>query len=338
MLFFQKENLNYIRKTMKLLQYIAAIIFLLNTNVNYCDYSYKSEFKNFKSSEEYNLAFNKDANSTLKKIRQDIENYTHLNIFQRFLLSTFLSTSSIIVTQKTMPKLFQYIDDICKKEKISTPAIFIDTSEGIFNAFAQKLFISSGGILIGQKLLNEITDEELEAVIAHEIGHIRHNHTNKLILTNGLTLGTSFLICQPIKIERCPNGKIKNINVNILPTLLLNVLLYSLIVNKKYEREADRFACRYGKQRGLIKFFNRLEGKKNKMDSDFNNMSKLLKENKDNLNLMNYTTFNLEFYLALAKHKVGRLYDWIYHNTPLGAHPSNKARIEETKKSLLLSE
>jgi hypothetical protein len=42
----------------------------------------------------------------------------------------------------------------------------------------------------------------------------------------------------------------------------------------------------------------------------------------------------LRYYLAKGGHLCGKAFGYIYHNTPLGAHPSNEARIEAAQKYL----
>ena len=38
-------------------------------------------------------------------------------------------------------------DTTCKKSNMQTPIVFITTRKGLFNAFAQKMFANTGGIL-----------------------------------------------------------------------------------------------------------------------------------------------------------------------------------------------
>ena len=341
---------------MKFLHYLFSVILLLNFNTysenqhnlseSQKQTSYRDELKNFKKSDAYKLIFDEDANPALKEIRRDIENCKELTVLQRLIRSAFLSLSSIVVTSKTMPKLYDYVDEICQKANIKTPIIFVTTGKGFFNAAAQKLFVSSGGIIIGQKLLREISDEELEAVVAHEIGHIKRNHTNRAISTGISAFATSYML-----VRYCFEKLQLNIQGNSTPAHIVNVYIQTvissilsgiatcIIINKRYEKEADKFACEMKKQKGIIGFFERLEQKYEKQDQDFADVKNVLRENrsnltKDYLSLLVYPCLMLRYYVALVDHKINKCWRWLYYNTPYGEHPSNKARIEAAQESL----
>lgn len=42
----------------------------------------------------------------------------------------------------------------------------------------------------------------------------------------------------------------------------------------------------------------------------------------------------LRYYVAKTGHVIGNGFKWLYHNTPLGAHPSPEARIKYTQEYL----
>lgn len=164
---------------------------------------YIEELTAFKTSPDYQLIFNEDANPILQGIERDIENCQHLSWLQRLIRSTFLSQDVIVVTPKTMPKLYSYIETLCKTSEIKTPIVFLTREKGFFNAAAQKLLMSTGAIIIGQKLLLETSDKELESVIAHEMGHIKYNHVNKSMAINFLAFlgswaGSYYLLSKQI--------------------------------------------------------------------------------------------------------------------------------------------
>ena len=46
------------------------------------------------------------------------------------------------------------------------PTVFITRKENFFNACAAKVLTSSGGIVIGQDLIVESSEKELEAIVA----------------------------------------------------------------------------------------------------------------------------------------------------------------------------
>ena len=200
-----------------------------------------------------------------------------------------------MVTRDTMPKMYNYIAQLCQKEGIETPVVFISKDTGIFNAFAFKVFVTTGGILIGQDLLKECSDDAIEAIIAHEIGHVYHNHANKhLALRLVATVGVGAATKNPVA------------------AVIGGGLLSSVIIGKSHEKQADQFAYKTGKSQGLIEFFENLKKKEQKEDD--------------------YFSLRLGYYLAKMAHKIDRGFMWVYHNTPLGAHPSHDARIAAAKE------
>jgi hypothetical protein len=46
----------------------------------------------------------------------------------------------------------------------------------------------------------------------------------------------------------------------------------------------------------------------------------------------------MRYYLAKIGHECGRFVKYLYHETPLGAHPSNQARIDAAKAYLAQQE
>lgn len=118
------------------------------------------------------------------------------------------------------------------------------------NAFA----LPSGIIILTDELIHLATrDEELVAVLAHEIGHVKFHHTLRHLLQNS---ATGLLIA-------AITGDIFSSTAlaSALPTVLLEAK-YS----RDFEREADWFAMEYLRAQGIAsKYFAdillRLEGK-----------------------------------------------------------------------------
>lgn len=280
---------------------------------------YQQELKALKQSATYKIIFDEeDLPLGLHGIQRDIKNYKELSFFQRLVRSAFLNLDVIVVTPTAMPKLYSHIDRICTENAIATPTIFITTWNGFFNAAAQKLFISSGGIIIGQKLLDEISDRELEAVIAHEIGHIKHDHVNKTLL---ILFPTCFILKY---ISKC----------NTITAFLLSQVITDFIINKRFEKQADLFACETNNGQGLIEFFERLEQKDEAEDISFTDTYSLLCETKDNFSLRDYYLLHIRYKLSKMLHNINKGVKWVYHNTPYGAHPSAQARIAAAQEYL----
>lgn len=303
---------------------------------------YYSELKALKKAMATKEIFDEDAHSGLAKIQRDITNYKNLSFFQRFVRSIFLMHDVIVATPETMPKLHEYVDGICKKANITTPTIFVTRKEGFFNAAAQKLLMSSGAIIIGQKLMHDVSDNALEGVIAHEIGHIKHNHVNKMMalyicrdicyntLSNMLGLNELIIAFSQAELQ----AKIKSAQMK---QILLDISLYLalwIIVGKHFEKQADEFACQNGKGKGVIEMFEFILQKEQLREEEFVAVKKLLQSNQLELSFFDNIKLNLRYQLAKLGHNCGKAYKYIYYNTFLGAHPSPQARIEAAKKYL----
>ena len=78
-----------------------------------------------------------------------------------------------------MPKLYAFIDDFVRNLICQRLPFLLPSMKAFIMHLLVRLFTSAGGIVICQKLLFASSDTHLEGVIAHEIGHIKHNHTNK---------------------------------------------------------------------------------------------------------------------------------------------------------------
>lgn len=77
------------------------------------------------------------------------------------------------VTQAQNPRLYRIIAKLSKKAQLPLPAIYI-IREQTPNAFATGRNPEHAAVAITEGLLNLLTDEEVEAVMAHELSHVKH--------------------------------------------------------------------------------------------------------------------------------------------------------------------
>lgn len=78
------------------------------------------------------------------------------------------------------PWIYETVERLCKQTKTPMPKIFI-ANIGAPNAFVFGRTPGSANLVITRGLLNALSREEVEAVIAHEIGHI--NHKDMVVMT-----------------------------------------------------------------------------------------------------------------------------------------------------------
>lgn len=308
---------------------------------------YRAEYEGLKNSASYKLLVDDEASEALRGICRDIENYQELTFFQRIVRNAFMGLDVFAVTPRTMPKLHAYIDSMCKEQKIATPTIFVSTIKGFFNAAAQKLLTSSGAIVVGEQLLLELSDKELEAVVAHEIGHIKHNHINKMILISLAAYIPAYCLAKRyigsnVASQIDANNIYGDVAVKTVPLykriLVANIaasLLTALYINKSYEKQADEFAYKtMHKGEGLIGLFKRFGKKSEARESNLVLTGAVLAENKTKIGTLGYLYLNVRYYVAKAGKRLSDVYSWLYFHTPLGAHPSNESRIKAVQEHL----
>lgn len=105
-------------------------------------------------------------------------------------------------------------------------------------------------IILGDTLLNNYTEDEIETVIAHEIGHYKHKHITKNIIIGTLSsFLTLFIIATLYDISTGWFNFDSVTQIAALPLLTLWSVIIGLIttplgniLSRKFEYEADRYA------------------------------------------------------------------------------------------------
>lgn len=315
---------------MKLLRTTLVLAFISGSSFSVAqqqqEFIYRQELKDFKTIPQYKIIFNEDSNALLRAVNRDVEIYTHLTPLERLARFAFLALNVVVVTPETMPKLYSYVSDLCLAHDVALPTIFLTIDEkGFFNAAAQKLLTSTGGIVIGQELLNKTTDAELEAVIAHEIGHIKYNHVNKMLAITLPTYIASLIVLEKYYPSR---SNYFDFWVKVCIASNFSFLVMNCIVNKRFEKQADEFAYKVaGHGPGLIEFFEHLQDRTQAHEDDFDTVAQLLTDSKSKLDPVDYMDLCMGYYLAKFGNSISNARRWIYYYTRYGAHPAPEARI-----------
>jgi heat shock protein HtpX len=77
------------------------------------------------------------------------------------------------VTREELPRVYQVVERLTQKIGIPMPKIFVIPSDSP-NAFATGRNPNHASVAVTQGILNLLNDEELEGVLAHELGHVRN--------------------------------------------------------------------------------------------------------------------------------------------------------------------
>jgi heat shock protein HtpX len=77
------------------------------------------------------------------------------------------------VTREELPRVYQVVERLTQKIGIPMPKIFVIPTESP-NAFATGRNPNHASVAVTQGILALLNDEELEGVLAHELGHVRN--------------------------------------------------------------------------------------------------------------------------------------------------------------------
>ena len=92
-----------------------------------------------------------------------------------------LAAKSKSVSRTEQPRAYNLLENLCISRGIMTPKLrIIDTD--VMNAFASGLRDENYTITLTRGLMENLDDEELEAVIAHELSHVKNRDVRLLVI------------------------------------------------------------------------------------------------------------------------------------------------------------
>jgi heat shock protein HtpX len=92
------------------------------------------------------------------------------------------ATGSLSLERKENKRIYNLVENLCISRGIKTPKIFV-IEDSSLNAFASGISDKSYAISLSRGIIDKLTDEELEAVIAHELTHIQNRDVRVLIIS-----------------------------------------------------------------------------------------------------------------------------------------------------------
>ena len=99
--------------------------------------------------------------------------------FNRGLIA--VSTGAHPVTREEQPKLYQLLENLCISRGLPMPRLYVIDSP-VLNAFATGLNDKQYSITVTRGLMEALDDAELEAVLAHELTHIRNGDVRLMVI------------------------------------------------------------------------------------------------------------------------------------------------------------
>jgi heat shock protein HtpX len=150
------------------------------------------------------------------------------------------------VTREHLPRVYQIMDRILPRMALPMPKIYVIPTDSP-NAFATGRNPGHAAVAVTQGILNLLSDEELEGVLAHELGHVR----NRDILTSSIAAtlaGAITLLAQTARFAGLfggygnRDGRDRGMNGGGLLMVILAPIAATLIqlaVSRSREYEAD---------------------------------------------------------------------------------------------------
>ncbi|PIR38652.1 MAG: protease [Alphaproteobacteria bacterium CG11_big_fil_rev_8_21_14_0_20_39_49] len=84
--------------------------------------------------------------------------------------------------RKENPKVYNLLENLCISRGITMPKLFIIDSEAL-NAYASGISEKTYAVTLTRGIIEKLEDDELEAVIAHELAHIINRDVRLLIVS-----------------------------------------------------------------------------------------------------------------------------------------------------------
>ncbi|MGH6702182.1 MAG: M48 family metalloprotease, partial [Bradyrhizobium sp.] len=85
------------------------------------------------------------------------------------------------VTRQQQPRLYNLLENLCISRGIPMPKLKIVDSEAL-NAYATGLNRRQYAVTVTSGLLNALNDQEIEAVLGHELTHIRNGDVQMMVI------------------------------------------------------------------------------------------------------------------------------------------------------------
>ncbi len=139
------------------------------------------------------------------------------------------SAGAQIVTPQQAPKLHGIVDRLCALADMDKPVVAIAPTS-MPNAFATGRNSKHAVLCVTDGLLNrsQLTDEELEGVLAHELSHVAHKDVQVMTVASLLAIVAGLLVRFAFYSELFGGGR-RNNNQNAFP-IILAIMVVSAVV------------------------------------------------------------------------------------------------------------
>jgi heat shock protein HtpX len=151
------------------------------------------------------------------------------------------------VSRSENPKLYGMVEELSRKSGIKTPKVML-ANIPVPNAFAYGSPIAGTRVAVTNELLKTLEDEEVEAVIGHELGHLKHRDVQVMMFISILPaifyfIGYSMLLSSMFG-RRDNRGSGGALAIGMASMLAYWILyIFTLYLSRLREYYADRHSA-----------------------------------------------------------------------------------------------
>jgi heat shock protein HtpX len=100
---------------------------------------------------------------------------------------------AVQIEQQDVPQLFNVVEEMSIASGVPMPKVMVMENDAL-NAFATGNRVGSGTIVVTRGLLDTLSRDELQGVVAHEMSHLANLDTRYMVVV-GVTVGLIALVC-----------------------------------------------------------------------------------------------------------------------------------------------
>lgn len=158
------------------------------------------------------------------------------------------SARAVEVTADQMPRYHAIVADLAQRAQMPMPRLYVSPDPQP-NAFATGRNPQHAAVCVNQGILDVLSWEELQGVLAHEISHVRNRDILISSVAAAVAMGITFLARMAMWGAMFGGGG-RDRNDNVLGTLALAILapvaamFLQMALSRSREYEADRSAAR----------------------------------------------------------------------------------------------
>lgn len=165
------------------------------------------------------------------------------------------------VTPQTAPQLYQIVQRLANKAGLPMPKVYI-IPEAVPNAFATGRNPSHAAVAATQGLLNMMSPEEVEGVLAHEMSHVKH-HDILIGTVAAVFAGAITMLANTTRGSNTSSSSNSGRKTGILAAILLPIAatIIRMTISRTREYKADEGAAYLtGHPEWLMSALSKLDG------------------------------------------------------------------------------